>query len=345
MPASTPFASHRGLAVVASSNVSIVQRVWFSSKVNLGYCIYLRERKKRNQERDSLVFSRSNLRTVNKMVAKGSRKRARPSSTSESEPPLNPLVSDEYIFRHVLALDSEAQESLLVDAARKHPEVLEAIERKAVSSADVALNEGLRLQFYSDNVYYMLHYFGDNPIIPAKFNKKNLCSVSQSILTNIQCITDYCRDEPTFGTKRNALVAYRQICEHIYTANTPVGERIRELFMDNPLLEYVMIVLIENMPRNERDLLKIQGPHENWLYETATLVDETAREGLFCRLSEAVRLVGGTNYNVRNQANMRKNQSLAWRSRMRIGRELRKGAHPLSGITDVNNQPVPEWAM
>ena len=191
----------------------------------------------------------------------------------------------------------------------------------------------------------MLHYFGDNPEIPWKYKAGNDGYVTLQIEMRVDKIDDMCPDDADFGTKRNALVALRQICEHIYTANTPVGEIIRSAHTDGSRLEVIILRIVRGMTRKNRDLLMIQGPDENWLYEMASLVEETTREGLFCRLIDAVRLVGGYRYNVRDQETMRKNQTLAWRSRMRIGKELRRQGDRMSGAFDVRNCLVPEWAM
>ena len=76
----------------------------------------------------------------------------------------------------------------------------------------------------------------------------------------------------------------------------------------------------------------------------ASLVEETTSEGLCCNLVGAVRMVGGPRYNVRDRGAMRKNQSKVWRSRMRIGKELKKRGDRISGAPDVQHQPVPGWA-
>lgn len=278
------------------------------------------------------------------MAARRTRKRARSSSPSQTDPPPNPPVSDEYILSRLGILNSHAQRHLLLDAARNHPEILEAIETNAAPLQDAAVSKGRRLQDHAIPVYYLLHYFGDDPKMPGKYEAVRLRSVMASIEIAVDAIEERCPRDANFGTKRNALVALRQICEHIYTANTPVGGRLRLSLLDPSFIELVMIRIIKGMTIKERDLLKIQGPDENWLYETACLADETARQGLFCMLVDAVRMVGGPEYNVRDQENMKKNQSMAWRSRMRIGRELRARGDRMSGAPDVQDRPVPEWA-
>ena len=72
------------------------------------------------------------LYAIHKMVTRNSRKRARTSSVSETGQPPNPPVSDEYILDQIRVLDSHAQRSILFDAARNHPHILEAIETKAI---------------------------------------------------------------------------------------------------------------------------------------------------------------------------------------------------------------------
>ncbi len=278
------------------------------------------------------------------MVNRRSIKRARSSSPSETDHPPNPPVSDEYIVNHLRALDSNACRSLLLEAAREHPEILEAIETRAAPLVEAAISKGLRFHDHASSVYYMLHYFGDNPKIPEKYDIRRERYVTSEIEVQVDNIEDACPIDASFGTKRNALVALRQICEHIYTANTPVGEKIRSAHTNRSLPEDVILSILKGMTRKERGLLKVQGPNEHWLYELASLVEEATREGLFCSLFDAVRMVGGPGYNVRDQETLRKNQTLAWRSRMRIGKELRKTGDRMSGITDVRNCPVPEWA-
>ena len=96
------------------------------------------------------------------------RKRVRSYSASPTDRTPNPTVSNEYIPDDLRNPDSH-QRTFLLDAAQKYPEILEAIEIKVAPLTDAAVSKGLRLQDHATPVYHMLHYFGDDPKIPRKY--------------------------------------------------------------------------------------------------------------------------------------------------------------------------------
>ena len=105
------------------------------------------------------------------------RKRAWSSSASQTDLTPNMTVKYEYILDNFRNLDSHTQRTFLLDAAQKYPEILEAIQTKVAPLADAAVNKGLRLQDHATPVHHMLHYFGDDPKIPRKYEaeKGEIC--------------------------------------------------------------------------------------------------------------------------------------------------------------------------